>query len=54
MMMVIGGDANDLVDWWFASLQHLRSYHGGYQLVAVHTHGDLIVLLHWEIRLATL
>ena len=35
----------------FTSLQHLRSYQGGYQLVTVHTHGDIVVLPHWEVRL---
>ena len=28
-----------------------KSYQDGYQIVTVHTHGDFIVLLHWEIRL---
>ena len=37
--------------WSFTSLQHLRSYQEGYQLVTVCTHGEFIVLLHWEIRL---
>ena len=35
------------VCWSFRSLQHLRAYQYGYQLVTVHTHGDSIVLSHW-------
>ena len=33
------------------SLQHLRSYQDEYWLVTLRTHGDFIVLPHWEIRL---
>ena len=36
--------------WSFASFQYLRSYQDGYWLVTVRTHGDFIVLAHWEIR----
>ena len=28
------------------------AYQDGYWLVMVHTHGDFIVLLHWETRLS--
>ena len=34
----------------FTSSQHLKSYGDGYRLVTVHTHGDFIVLPHWETR----
>ena len=43
----------DRVGWLvssFISWQHLRSYQNGYWLVTVHTHGDFIVLPHWETR----
>ena len=36
--------------WTFRSWHHLRSFQDRYWLVMVHTHGDLIVLTHWEIR----
>ena len=38
--------------WSFTSRQHLKSYEDGYRLVTVCIHGDLIVLLHREIRLS--
>ena len=50
------GGGNPLVDlfrsycWNCTSLQHIRSYPDRYQLVMVHTHGDFIVLPHWETR----
>ena len=34
--------------WSFTSWQHLSSYQDGFRLVAVHTHGNLIVLPHWK------
>ena len=37
--------------WSFTSLQRLRLYLDGHWLVMVCTHGVLIVLPHWEIRL---
>ena len=41
------------VAWWcLTSYQRLRSYQEGYQLVTLHTHGNFIVLPHWETRLA--
>ena len=36
--------------WGFTSLQHLRPYQGRYRLVSVRTHGNFIMLPHWEIR----
>ena len=40
-----------LFDRCFTPKQHLRSSKDGYQLVAVRTHGDSIVLPYWETRL---
>ena len=37
--------------WCFRSLQQLRSYRDGYQIVPVRTHGDWIELPYWEIKL---
>ena len=34
--------------WGFTCWQHLRSHQDGYRLVIVCTHGDFIVLPHWE------
>ena len=34
----------------FATWRHLTSYQDGYQLGTVHTHGNFIVLLHWETK----
>ena len=34
----------------FMSQQHIKSYQDRYRFVAVHTHGDFIVLPHWETR----
>ena len=31
--------------------QHLRSHQDKYRLVVVHTHGDFIVLSHWDTKL---
>ena len=36
--------------FYFTLLQQLRSYQVGQWFVTVHTHGNFIVLLHWEIR----
>ena len=36
--------------WSFTSLQHLRSSQDRYWLVTVHTHCNVIVLPHWEIK----
>ena len=50
------GDQRNLRDWrndWlvgFTSWQYLWSYQGELSLVAVYTHGDFIVLSHWELR----
>ena len=45
------GSTTGLVGCWsLTSLQNLRSYDDGYRLVIVHTHGDFIVLAHWESR----
>ena len=37
--------------WSFMSWQHLRSYHGRHRFIAMHSHGDFIVLPHCEARL---
>ena len=41
-----------LMPWFvcccFTSWQHLRSHQDRYRLVIVHTHGDFIVLPHWD------
>ena len=37
--------------WSFMLLQHLRSYQDGCRIVTVHTHGDVTLLLNWEIML---
>ena len=34
----------------FMSLQQLGSHQDGYQHVTVHTHGDFILLPHWDTR----
>ena len=39
-----------VVCWNFTSWQHLRSYQEKHLLATVHTHGNLIMLPHWEIR----
>ena len=36
--------------WTLTSRQYLSSYQNGYQLVTMCTHGDFIVLPHWETR----
>ena len=42
---------NNFGCWSFTSLQNVMSYQDGYwRHVTVHTHGDLTVLSHWEIR----
>ena len=46
------GPGNRFVSCWsFTSWQHLGSYPDGYRVVTVHTHGNFIVLSHWEISL---
>ena len=35
----------------FTSWQHLRSYQDGYWVVTVHTHGNFILLPHWDSKL---
>ena len=44
----------DLLYWGFTSYQNLESYHDEYRLMTVCSHGDLIVLSPWEMRLAAL
>ena len=44
-------DQSWLLYWCFLSWQDLRTYEDGYRFVTVRTHGDIIVLLHWDTRL---
>ena len=40
-----------LFGWWrFTSLQHLMPYQDRYWLLTEHTHDNVIVLPHWEIK----
>ena len=47
----VGAVCCRLIDYWgFTFWQHLKSYQDGYRFAAVNTHGNFIMLPHWETR----